>query len=523
MRAGLTYSGVAVRWISPRAFRARLVVPAAPWLMNGSFRLAPLVSGRYAIALQCLRIGKGCEAAAEGAAIFTLRDARPPAWCRTQASCAQLRVTPARALPGAVVRVSGFAPLTSVIGSNEPFVYQTATLRGGPRGPQVRFSVTDGLAQATFGRGALRVLTPPRYGALRDLQPVGEVTDGLTLIAADPATPAIVAWCEGASIAVSANGTPTAVPTAAVGPVLKQMGFTNVGPQPPPCAAVAPIDNAAGTAVGLAAAFTVGLPPAVPPFYDAAVATYDGGRTWTPVDVPPRASPAGFGGFRYRGGALEAVFATVTPGKAVYPELNALRPRAELTSADGRGWAAAPAGCPAAGPCVTLAPFWPGNCAMNGSQQPVVRSTDGGRRWSELEFPPWVRACGQATLVALSPRQELLVDSTSSFPVLRTTDGGSTWHDVALPPRGGDGDLSVLPDGSLVMSHGVQYAGPWKLLRHGARAWCELTTPNAAVQRRFQLSAPAVIGGALWWLAAPPTKPEAAPAMNRVPLSALSC
>ncbi|HEY1568635.1 MAG TPA: hypothetical protein VGF68_16525, partial [Solirubrobacteraceae bacterium] len=95
------------------------------------------------------------------------------------------------------------------------------------------------------------------------------------------------------------------------------------------------------------------------------------------------------------------------------------------------------------------------------------------------------QACGQATLVALSARSELLVDSSSTYPVLRTTDGGLTWSDVVLPPRGGNGNLTVLPDGSLVMSHEIQYDGPWKLLRRGARAWCALKLPSRALQRRL--------------------------------------
>jgi hypothetical protein len=270
--------------------------------------------------------------------------------------------------------------------------------------------------------------------------------------------------------------------------------------------------------VGLAAAFSTSLPPGVPPTYDAAVATYDGGQTWTPVPVPPGARPAAFGGFRYAGATLQAVFAAVTPGKAVYPAFDGTRPRAEVTSADGRGWTRAPAGCPLAGPCVTLAPFWPGNCAMNGSYQPVLRSTDGGRRWSELGFPGWVQSCAQATLVALSARSALLIDSTSSFPVLRTTDGGATWHDVALAPRGAPGNVTVLPDGSLLMSHTQSYIGRWKLLRRGSGTWCDLRAPSRAVQRRLEASAPTVIDGALWWLTDP-----GAPVINRLALSALRC
>jgi hypothetical protein len=50
-----------------------------------------------------------------------------------------------------------------------------------------------------------------------------------------------------------------------------------------------------------------------------------------------------------------------------------------------------------------------------------------------------------------------------------------------------------------------------------------LRAPSRAVQRRFQTSPPAVIGGALWWLAGQPADPDAGPAINRLALSALRC
>ncbi|MGZ4272969.1 MAG: hypothetical protein ACXVRP_04325, partial [Solirubrobacteraceae bacterium] len=42
---GLTYGDPPVRWTSPRSFRTRMIVPAAPWIEGGPARVAPLVSG----------------------------------------------------------------------------------------------------------------------------------------------------------------------------------------------------------------------------------------------------------------------------------------------------------------------------------------------------------------------------------------------------------------------------------------------------------------------------------------------
>jgi len=43
-------------------------------------------------------------------------------------SCARLQVTPAAAAPGSVVRLTGFAPLVSILGSDEPEIFQFEVL-----------------------------------------------------------------------------------------------------------------------------------------------------------------------------------------------------------------------------------------------------------------------------------------------------------------------------------------------------------------------------------------------------------
>ena len=57
------------------------------------------------------------------------------------------------------------------------------------------------------------------------------------------------------------------------------------------------------------AAFSVAPVQGAPPFYDVALTTRDGGRTWLPLPVPPGTAATGFGGFRYVSGGVEAVFA----------------------------------------------------------------------------------------------------------------------------------------------------------------------------------------------------------------------
>jgi hypothetical protein len=531
-QGGLKYATPTFDWTSPRTFRTHVVVPDAPWIEQRPLHVAPLADGSYRIGVKCIRSATDCAAVTDGSATFHLRDAREPSWCRTQSSCARLVVTPGAARPADTVRITGYAPLQSVSGSDEPDLFGTETLRGRPHGPEVDFGTRNGATQVTLGRGALHVTAPQSYTSLGPSAPIAETTDGLPQIATDPADPATVAWCSGTTIAVAGPGGTSQISTATVNEVLTRMGFGVTGSQPAQCTGVAPVETTTGAPVGLAVAFSVALAAGAPPFYSAALVTDDGGQTWSPVPVPGGSSPAGFAGFRYIGAALEAVFAANLPGGPKdYPDFRATAPLAEVSGADGLRWTATPLSCPQAGPCDTLAPYFAGNCAMNGSTQSVLTSTDGGRRWSAPPFPYPVQSCGEAELVATSSTSELLIDSTSEFPVVRSTDAGATWHDVGLPlPAGarrlplrtGPGGLTVLPDGSLLLAAATGHSGGWQLLRHGARSWCPVRTPNPAQQRRTQLTPVTVIAGRLWWLTGTPDS-SGAPAVDQVNLSALAC
>ena len=516
---GLSDGDTSVRWTSARAFRTRIVVPDAPWVEQHPDRVARLADGGYPIGVDCIRLAGDCAAVTEGSATFRLRGAHEPSWCRTEAACARLAVSPDTAMPSDVVRVTGDVPLVSLAGAGQGSL-APAILRDRRHAPAVAFATRNGVTTASFGRAAVHVHAPPSYAGLPAVAPIAETTDGPTPITAVPADPSTVAWCAGTTIAISSPAGATRIPTATVGPVLRRMGVKVIGSSPD-CVSVAPVDDAAGAPVGLAAAFTVALAPGAPPFYDAAVVTDDGGQTWAPLAIPHGSIVAGFGGFRYTGGELEAVFATSRPQRPD-PALDTTRPLAEAVDGDGVHWHGAPLSCPEAGPCVTLGPYLPGNCAMNGAFQPVARSSDAGRSWSQLGFPYEVQACGEAEVVATSARSALLVDSTSPFPVLRSGDDGITWHDVGLPRRPGHGGITVLPDGSLLMAGGLGYSGAWELLRRGARSWCRLRAPDRAQQRANQLTPLTVIGDQLWWLTGTP-QTSTPPAAHQFALSALAC
>ena len=511
---GLQYGGVGLRWISRRVFRARIVIPAAPWIEGDPVRVAPLASGSYAIGIQCLLSGKGCSASTEGSAEFRLRArAAPPSWCRTQAGCAVLSVSPGAATPGSEVRVSGYAPLTSVSGSDQPFVFQLQVLRGRPHGPAVDFSqLRKGGVTANFGHAALRVIAPPAFASLGSAAPLSEVSAGMSPIAADPAAPDDVAWCSNGAIGESESGVRSSLSTAGALPVLRRMGFVSIGSPGalPACVAVAPLGAGPGA---VAVAFSVAVQKyGAPPFYDVALETLDGGGSWSALPVPPGATADSFGGFRYSEGSVEAVFSSSEPPRKhdPFPDINPDRAQAERTLDAGASWQPIVFGCPAVGPCLTMGPFLTGNCAMGLSSQFLLRSADGGARWSMSEVPGGLQPCGEAELAAISGGRDLLINSLSPYPAMVSGDGGASWTDVGLPRLpgeqmtiglgGGPGGITLLPDGALLVSGGNGYRGGWELLAPGSRAWCAVSAPAAAVQRESQLSSLTPIGGELWWL-----------------------
>lgn len=299
-----------------------MVVPSAPWIEAAPNRVAPLRSGRYAISVQCVLDATGCGESTEGSAEFELRDAHSPSWCPTAAGCARLRVAPAAAGPGQVVKVTGFAPLASVIGSDHPFAFQLKVISGSPKGHQVRLSLRRGVAEADFGHAALAVSRLPSFAGLGTLAPLASLSAGLPSITADPADPSAVAWCTGAQLEVSSPGAGTVtVPTAPARSELHRLGYSSAQTaqnSTANCQTVTAVGPAGSPSTDLLAAFLVNPAVAGPPFYDVALSSHDGGASWSPVPVPVPAGsgPLGFGGFRCRRRRAGGVLAGQAPAWA---------------------------------------------------------------------------------------------------------------------------------------------------------------------------------------------------------------
>jgi photosystem II stability/assembly factor-like uncharacterized protein len=455
-------------------------------------------------------------------------------------SCAHLSVTPGRALPGEVIRVEGYAPLESVIGSDQPFTFELQVIRGPPHGPEVEFKELANVDAVNLflGDGALELEAPPAWRNLPTIVPIAEVDAGLPSISADPADRSTVAWCGNGTVTISGAGGQVQVPTGSAAEVLESMAsvpFGNgggpAGASAPSCVTAIPLGTEPDSASGesspvVVAAFVVAPGGVAPPTADVALFTTNDGQTWAAIPVPPGADSTAFGGFRVQGDDLDALFTAATSGAEPPP------PLVESSSDGGRTWHATDLPCPTEGPCVTLGPATsPDNCAMTGTLQAVLRSSDGGRSWTQVGWPSTVNACSEAEVVATSPRADILVSSASPYVLTRSTDGGATWSDIGLPALPGEdvdaglglgfGGVTVLSDGALLAAGGPGDSSRWELLRPGATSWCAVRGISTAEQHSVAVAPIELIGTQIWWLSEP--DPLAGPIAHHLTAANLSC
>jgi hypothetical protein len=320
----------------------------------------------------------------------------------------------------------------------------------------------------------------------------------------------VVAWCAPGIVTVSGPDGNEEIPTATAQTALQAMGLSPVEGSSPACNAAVPIGASSGEgALAVVAAFEVAPDDEPPPIADVALFSDNGGATWTPIPVPTGTRPDLFGGFQVVGDGLEALFA---------PTDSADMSSLVEVSSDGSDWRSAALSCPTIGPCVTFGAYaFPGtSCAMSPGRQALLRSTDGGRNWMQIDWPTASFAgCAPMALVATSPSDELLVDGSSPYALTRSTDGGKTWVDVGIPllrgqqlgvsPSAGTGGITMLPNGALLAS-GLRSSGAytWELLEPGATSWCAVSQVAASTQQSAESATVVLIGTQLWWLSSAP-------------------
>ena len=529
---GLQYGGVQLRWTGPNVFTAKLVVPAAPWVESNPVRVVDPHQAEFSIGVNCLVLTRGCGlGGAEGSARFRMTGVKKLAWCPSVANCASLAAGPARVLPGQIIKVQGYAPLVSVIGSDQPFAFQLQVSPGLPHGSTVELkTLAKGGTEAFFGQAPVEIRRAPSFASLGHLAPETATLGGPGAINANPADPTQVAWCAGTHLGATAPSGTVQIRTAAAVGLLTSLGYGFMGAPAPNCAAIAPLPGYPATPPAVAAAFTVSQGNSAPPVYDVALYTSDGGATWSPVPPPQGSPPTAFGGFRFSGDSLQALYGVGNAPAAGGPMAVATT---ELQGPDA-GWRNGTLTCPSSGPCATLGPYEPGNCAMNGTSQLVLYSSSQGVNWKAPDWPQSLSTCASAELANIGGGRLLAVDSESEYPVRLSTDGGRSWSFVALPalPRslvgnsGGSGlgsaagQLILLPTGAL-LAYGVGTSQTNALLlAPGKTAWCQVPSsvplPTAAFGASIGLA-----GVSFWWVAF--GRQAAPPTPHQVALSQIAC
>lgn len=512
-RGGLPYQGVTLKWLSPTKFQTHLTIPDAPWLAGIPAKVTPITSGNYSIGIQCLDTAKGCGlGASQGSAKFHLTvGSNQTPWCRSDQNCAILSASPISAYPGDVVKITGFAPLLSVLGSNTPQLFEIKVIKGAPKGAQIiqKPLAKVGINSIYMGHALLNILPPQSFSALGKFQPKVIANSGISQITQDPSNSAKVDWCSAGLIQLAGPNGPQTIPTASVNSVLQQLGYTIFTNNSPSCTSLAVVGTGSSPQL-IAASFEAQPKMQSPQFANVALMTKDGGRSWDPIPVPTGASMNGFGGFRQNGNSLEALFSPSFSGSS-YPSGSSV-PLVEATSNSGISWKQQSLACPSSGPCVTFGSYLAGNCAGGvGVHQSVIFSSDNGKTWSSSVWPKSIQACSPAQLVELPGNKVLLVTSSSQHIVRISSNGGKTWRDLAVPlPSGskqwygvgpGQGGLQILPDGSLLLSAQISNGYKWQLLNPGSEIWCSLNN----VSSQFIVSSVYQFDNKLWWLAAKPT------------------
>lgn len=532
---GLVYSGVGLNWSSSTSFTARLVLPDAPWVVMGTSFHARLVSplpGRYALAVQCLEVAKGCGLEApEGQTTVRLR-AGAAYTCKSIAGCGRIDPVPAAVSPGDVVKLTGYSPLESVIGARYPFAWQlvASLTKQGPSGAvfEALHNGAKGLLQLTVGPAPVKVLPTVAFSSLGPYRPLNELSAGNDPISAGPAQSGYVGWCAEGYIGVRGpRGTYQARLNGAIASVMRTGAYQK--PVPQECSTVALNQDSRS----IFAAFEV-LPVNEEPMV-AEVATFstNGGRTWSPVPVPAGAKPTSFGGFRYTHDGVEALFTATSPSAS-----SNAPPLVEQLRGDDQHWERVQFSCPPNGPCITFGADVLGNCAQGLGDQPVMVSGDGGQHWAATSLPGpsglgQVLPCWPTTLVALSRTTALLVGpnaflpSTNPFDVFVTTGVDGTWKAVSLPQLPGQpatgappgpGDIVVLPGGALLAVD----QEPWELLAPAGHSWCAVRSGPKLAAGQFAVPTSFTgVGNELWWETS--SGPAPTLTVHEVAAAALSC
>jgi len=486
---------IQLRWSSRTTFHAVLEVPDTAWLENNgrSVSVHPLQSGTYSVGIQCLGATSGCALGPADAQTTVHLDAPAPTRCLKGQGCASLHLSSSSAPAGFEVNVSGWAPLESFIG--QPFGFDLSIAPAPQDHPAYR-----NFSYSLFKNGAgfnvvvapkiLRVSPGETWSELGRVPYLSSTFAGPSAIQAEGG--GLIAWCQPSGLVITDGPRLTSIPSATAPTALRGTKLTMFSEtrSNPECATVL-ADPHHGDSIY--AGFDTEENGSAPPVYVAALYTDDEGATWRTVPIPPGATLESFGGFLSQGRTVIALFSSPERYSAAFPlgTLHGLVPT-EITANGGATWTPSTLGCPNDGPCVALGPFQSGNCAMNGSMQPLLvgpahAGAATGVRWTPSSWVVQLNSCFSQQLAATSNHGVMLLDPSSQYPLIESTSSGEHWTNVVLPRVPGtdygedsiptSNALLLAPDGSLfsVVTNASGMRQELFRLYPSATSWCHVT------------------------------------------------
>jgi hypothetical protein len=539
-QTGPVEQGQSVRWSSARTFHTSLVVPDTAWLESGADGVVvhPLVSGSYEVGVECLGNISGCALKAAQAQTTLQLNASTPTRCVTGKRCETLHLSATTAPIGEEVNFDGWAPLQTL---GQPFGYYLSIAPAKPGRRYATLSYTrlskTGGYNVVLAPSILHVGKNVSWASLGRLSYMSSTRAGPSTI--DPVTNStLTAWCQPDGLFVTGVATPrSVVQTSSVSEALKGTDLALFADPltHPPCSSVLIDPYNPHT---IFASFGAAQDNEAPPVYLAPLYTTDNGALWQRVPAPPGTTLEDFGGFTSNGADVEALFASQASfGNDGFPKSPI---EVESTSNGGLSWTASTLGCPSLGPCAVFGPDQWGNCAMNGSFEPLMvgpssTKPSAGVRWSKSLWVTSVNSCFSQQLAVTSSRGLILLDPSSQYPMLRSNDSGTSWFYVALPaipwsnPTNGlqlGDSLLFAPDGSLFASLTTPSGQRQELFRlmPGATSWCQVPHVFPANENVGTVSALQVSQTDLLWSETSyVAHPNLAPSVHEVALSTLRC
>ncbi len=529
--SGLIINVSTITWSSehPGYFTAQFQVPTEPWLTShGEHALKP---GSYPVAIQCFGPTiKGCALGPSQAnAGFhlvgpILHQTRP----------ISLRMSPDRGDPGTTVRVSGWAPLTEIIG--RPFGYQLVWNTNGktsnygglgqvqqsfngdisgtfkvpasvaPLGflqpglnsvsLQYMFTAQPGTS-LTLGQARFDIIAPRTWQRIGKFHPLYTATNQAGFSFSQPGPVAV----NGGTVAVStipgviwlqSHGVWQAISLASVTRLASQTGYpVTVLRSSPPLVSSITLDPGFPKSLFLAVEAVYQQYGSAPPMYNTPYYTTNLGKSWKQVPLPPGYTVGQFGGYLQRGRTVVAYFTHRNQWAT------------ETTNNGGESWTSYEAlPEPSTGPSLNFGPVPNGNFGQMGSGQTeqLLQKNAKGQWISSTSF---TNLEGTTTLTALSSHEALLLQPNNPYPVQLTENGGETWQYIALPPIAGSQNgssyqaLRMLDNGDILAQVSLANGPGWFVLAPGASQWQSVPT-TVIPPETYNVT---IAGESVWWVA----------------------